>query len=294
MQAARNHVEASSVSPVPSRSKVLSCFMQKFTGHGGVRLAYLDEPGERNVSQAGRREAGENTGQPPILLIHGFASSHAINWVFPLWVKTLTGDGRRVILFDNRGHGRSEKLYDPVSYHIDLMAADALALLDHLGLERVDVMGYSMGARIGAFLTQAHPERVRSLILGGLGHHLADGATLPTGIADAMEAPSVDDLTDPMQRMFRTFADATKSDRRALAACIRGSRDILPEDKIGRMRLPVLIAVGTKDEVAGDPERLAVMFPAARVLAIPGRDHNRAVGDPVYKTGVLDFLGNLE
>jgi hypothetical protein len=135
---------------------------------------------------------------------------------------------------------------------------------------------------------------VRSLILGGLGHHLADGATLPSGIADAMEAPSIDDLSDPMQRMFRGFADATKSDRRALAACIRGSRDVLPEDKIGRMRLPVLIAVGTKDDVAGDPERLAAMFPAARSLPIPGRDHNRAVGDSVYKAGVLDFLKDLE
>ena len=259
--------------------------MQKFTGQGGVRLAYLDEKGDQEASRAG---------QPPILLIHGFASTHAINWVFPLWVKTLTADGRRVILFDNRGHGRSEKLYDPADYHIDLMAADALALLDHLGIGQADVMGYSMGARIGAFLAQAHPARVRSLILGGLGHHLADGATLPAGIADAMEARSVDDLTDPMQRRFRSFADATKSDRRALAACIRGSRDILPEDKIGRMRLPVLVAVGTKDEVAGDPERLGVMFPAARGLTIPDRDHNRAVGDPVYKTGVLDFLRNLE
>ena len=252
--------------------------MRDFSGEGGVRLAFLDEPAVGDDRDA------------PILLIHGFASSHAINWIFPLWVKALTEAGRRVVLFDNRGHGRSEKLYDPASYHIGLMAADALALLDHLGLARVDVMGYSMGARIGAFLTQAHPERVRSLVLGGIGHHLADGGTLPTGVADAMEAASLDDLTDPMQRMFRSFADATKSDRRALAACIRGSRDLLPEDKIGRMRTPVLIAVGTKDDVAGNPFQLAAMFPAARVVSIPGRDHNRAVGDPLYKAGVLEFL----
>lgn len=254
--------------------------MQEFKGTGGVRLAYLDEPA-----------VGEDRGQP-ILLIHGFASTHAINWVFPLWVKTLTEDGRRVVLFDNRGHGRSDKLYDPGSYNINLMAADALALLDHLGLDKIDVMGYSMGARIAAFLAQAHPERVRSLVIGGLGHHLAEGATLPTGIADAMEAASLADLTDPMQRMFRGFADATKSDRKALAACIRGARDNLPEDKIGKMRMPVLVAVGTKDEVAGDPFRLAAMFPAARVLTILGRDHNRAVGDAMYKAGVVAFLGD--
>lgn len=256
--------------------------MEEFRGSGGVRLAYLDEPA-----------AGVDRGEP-ILLIHGFASTHAINWVFPLWVKALTDAGRRVILFDNRGHGRSEKLYDPGSYHISLMASDALALLDHLGLERIDVMGYSMGARIGAFLAQARPERVRSLVLGGLGHHLADGATLPVGVADAMEAASLDELTDPMQRMFRSFADATKSDRRALAACIRGSRDLLPEDEIRAMHLPVLVAVGTKDDVAGDPFRLAALFPTAEVLPIPNRDHNRAVGDIVYKNGVLDFLSHRE
>ena len=253
--------------------------MQDFKGGGGVRLAFLDEPGAAGPDDT------------PVLLIHGFASSHAINWVFPLWVKALTEAGRRVILFDNRGHGRSEKLYDPGSYHIGLMAGDALALLDRLGVARADVMGYSMGARIGAFLAQAHPERVRSLVLGGLGHHLADGGTLPVGIADAMEAPTLADLVDPTQRMFRAFADATKSDRRALAACIRGSRDLLPADKIAGMRLPVLIAVGTKDDVAGDPFRLAALFPSARVLTILGRDHNRAVGDPSYKAGVLEFLG---
>ncbi len=256
--------------------------MQEFTGSGGVRLAFLDEPA-----------VGADRGEP-ILLIHGFASTHAINWVFPLWVKTLTEAGRRVVLYDNRGHGRSEKLYDPGSYHIGLMADDALALLDHLGLQRIDVMGYSMGARIGAFLAQAHPERVRSLVLGGLGHHLVDGATLPVGVADAMEAASLDDLTDPMQRMFRSFADATKSDRRALAACIRGSRDLLPQEKVRTMDLPVLVAVGTKDDVAGDPARLAALFPRADVLPIPNRDHNRAVGDPSYKNGVLDFLSHRE
>lgn len=256
--------------------------MQEFRGHGGVRLAYLDEPA-----------VGDDRGEP-ILLIHGFASTHAINWVFPMWVKALTEAGRRVILFDNRGHGRSEKLYDPGSYHISLMAADALALLDHLGLQRIDVMGYSMGGRIAAFLAEAHPERVRSLVLGGIGHHLADGATLPAGVADAMEAASLDDLTDPMQRMFRAFADATKSDRKALAACIRGSREFLPEAKIATMFMPVLVAVGTKDDVAGDPFRLAAMFPNAQVLTISGRDHNKAVGDATYKSGVLDFLSVRE
>jgi pimeloyl-ACP methyl ester carboxylesterase len=175
----------------------------------GVRLAFIDErpaPGDR----------GE-----PILLIHGFASTHAVNWVFPRWVKTLTETGRRVVAFDNRGHGRSEKFHDPAAYAMQKMAEDARALLDHLHIETADVMGYSLGARIAAFFAKAHASRVRSMILGGLGHHLVDRAGLPLAIAEAMEAPSLAALVDSTQRMFRAFAEATKSDLKALAACAR-------------------------------------------------------------------------
>ena len=244
----------------------------------GVRIAYVDVAAESG-------DLGE-----PILLIHGFASSHRINWVNPRWVDTLTRAGRRAIAFDNRGHGGSEKLHDPAAYHSDVMARDAKNLLDHLGIRRADVMGYSMGARIGAFLALAEPDRVRSLILGGLGAHLIEGVGLPIGIAEAMEAPSLDSLADPMQRLFRAFADQNHSDRLALAACIRGSRQTLDEDEIGRIAQPALVAVGTRDEIAGDPHRLAALFPRGEALEIPGRDHNLAVGDKVYKAGALEFL----
>lgn len=254
--------------------------MFEFSGQG-VRLAFVDE-----------RPVGFDRGEP-ILLIHGFASNHAVNWFFPQWVKTLTEAGRRVIAFDNRGHGRSEKFYDPAAYAAPKMAEDARALLDHLGIETADVMGYSMGARIAAFLAKAHAARVRSLILGGLGHHLVDGAGLPLGIADAMEAPSLADLTDPKQKLFRAFAEATKSDLKALAACMRGARQVLSEAEVGAINLPVLVAAGTQDDIAGDPHRLAALFPAARALDIPGRDHNRAVGDTIFKEGVLEFLDQL-
>ena len=244
----------------------------------GVRIAFIDVAPE-----------GADRGEP-ILLIHGFASNHRINWVNPRWVETLSKAGRRVVAFDNRGHGDSEKLYQPDDYHSAVMARDAANLLDHLGIGRADVMGYSMGARIASFLALAEPERVRRLVLGGLGAHLVDGVGLPLGIAAAMEAPSLDDLTDPMQRMFRAFADQTKSDRAALAACIRGSRQTLSEAEVARVVCPALVAVGTRDEVAGDGHRLAAMFARGEPLDIPGRDHNLAVGDKVYKAGVLAFL----
>jgi pimeloyl-ACP methyl ester carboxylesterase len=195
-----------------------------------------------------------------------------------------------VIALDNRGHGQSSKRYDPADYHTALMAGDVRALLDHLGVARADVMGYSMGARITAFLASTHPDRVRSAILGGLGIRLVDGVGLPESIAEALEAPSLDAVSDPTGRVFRAFGDQTKSDLRALAACIRGSRQTLSHAEAAALRVPVLIAVGTKDTVAGSAQDLAKLIPGAEALDIPDRDHMLAVGDRVYKSRVIDFL----
>ena len=226
----------------------------------------------------------------PVVLVHGFASNKEVNWVYPGWVTTLTRAGRRAIAFDNRGHGASTKLYDPALYHSDLMADDIRALLDHLGLARADVMGYSMGARNAAFLARAHGDRVRSAILGGLGIHLVEGGGLPGSIAVALEAPSIEEVTDPQGRIFRAFADQTNSDRLALAACIRGSRQSLSPSEVARIKAPMLIAVGTEDKVAGSPHELAALVPGARALDIPNRDHMLSVGDRVFKEAVLAFL----
>jgi pimeloyl-ACP methyl ester carboxylesterase len=248
-----------------------------FFSSQGVRLAYIDVPPESGSGD-------------PVLLVHGFASNHAVNWVNTLWVTTLTRAGYRVIALDNRGHGQSQKLYRPEDYDSSVMAGDLRRLLDHLGLERADLIGYSMGARIAAHLALLSPARARSVVLGGLGIRLVHGVGLPIGIADAMEAPSLDDLTDPMQRMFRAFAEQTRSDLKALAACIRGSRQTLTEEEVASIRAPVLVAVGTKDDVAGSGPALAELMPNARSLEIPGRDHNLAVGDKLHKQGVLAFL----
>jgi pimeloyl-ACP methyl ester carboxylesterase len=239
--------------------------------HGAVEIAYFDQ--------------GEGE---PIVLVHGFASNKEVNWVYPAWTTTLKG--RRVIALDNRGHGGSSKLYDPAEYHLRLMTEDVRALLDHLGIERADVMGYSMGARIAAFLAHDHPARVRSAILGGIGSALLTGG-LSENIADALEAPSLDQITDPVGRAFRQFAEQTRSDLMALAACIRGSRQRMTEDEAAAIRVPVLIAVGSKDAVAGSPHNFARLIPGAQVLEIPNRDHMLAVGDRVYKSGVVKFLG---
>jgi pimeloyl-ACP methyl ester carboxylesterase len=239
----------------------------------GVTIAYLDE--------------GEGA---PILLIHGFASNIQVNWVATGWTQTLKRAGFRVVAIDNRGHGQSEKLYDTAVYGAAMMAEDARRLLDHLGIARADIMGYSMGARIAAFLTLAHPERVRSVVFAGLGINMVHGVGAPGPIAAALEAPSADDVKNDAARSFRVFAEQAGSDRKALAACIRSSRDKIAAEELGRIARPVLVAVGTTDVIAGSGPELAALIPGAEALDIAGRDHMRAVGDKIYKQGVLDFL----
>jgi pimeloyl-ACP methyl ester carboxylesterase len=171
------------------------------------------------------------------------------------------------------------------------MADDVRALIDHLGLPRADVMGYSMGARNIVFLAVANPEHVRSAVLGGVGGHLVGGVGLqPDVIVQALEASSLAAVTDPTGYAFRAFAEQTRSDLRALVACMRGSRQPLERGALAGLAVPVLVAAGTKDSVAGSPEELASLIPGAQVLAIPDRDHMLAVGDRAFKAGVLKFL----
>jgi pimeloyl-ACP methyl ester carboxylesterase len=238
-----------------------------------VEIAYVDEG------------AGE-----PVLLIHGFASNVQVNWIEPGWVRFLTSNGFRAIAFDNRGHGLSQKLYRPEDYSAPVMAEDARRLLDHLGIPRAHVIGYSMGARIAAFLALAHPDRVRTCVFGGLGYNMVRGMAGTGPIAHALEAQSIDQVTNPTARTFRAFAEQTKSDLRALAACIRASRDPITAADLGQLACPTLVVVGSDDVVGGSAQGLADLIPNGEALEIAGRDHMKTVGDRRFKEGTLAFL----
>ncbi len=246
--------------------------MQKFSSDG-VEIAYIDE--------------GEGT---PVLLIHGFASNVTTNWIDTGWVATLTKAGYRVIAYDNRGHGQSAKLYDLEAYGAPIMAEDARRLLDHLGIDQAHVVGYSMGSRIGAFLAFAHPARVRSLVFGGLGLNMVRGVAGTGPVAHALEAASIDEVTNSTARTFRAFAEQTKSDLKALAACIRSSRARITPEALATLTCPVLVVVGERDVIGGSPSGLAALIPGARAVQLPGRDHMKAVGDKDFKQAVLDFF----
>jgi len=250
--------------------------MQHFQ-HDGFDIAFLDRPANGAPGE-------------PVLLIHGFASNHFTNWVSPGWMKTLADAGYRSIAFDNRGHGESSKSYDPEAYTPEKMASDAAALLDNLGIEQAHVMGYSMGARIAAFLALQEPQKVATLVFGGLGIGMVDGVGDWDPIAEALLAPDPAQTKHPRGRAFRAFADQTKSDRQALAACISTSRELLSESDMARITQPTLVAVGTTDDIGGSASELAALMPNAVAFDIEGRDHMLAVGDRSFKARVVEFL----
>ena len=239
----------------------------------GVDIAFLD--------------GGEGD---PILLIHGFASNHVVNWGATGWIDTLKRDGRRVIAMDVRGHGRSEKRHDPESYPLALLADDAARLLDHLDIARADVMGYSMGARITVAMALAHQDRMRAMVLGGMGYAMVEGMKGEDEIVAALEAPSLDDVAAGAGRAYRKFAEQTGSDTLALGACMRMARQTFSPEQLATIHIPTLIAIGNKDSVAGSAEGLARLIDGAEVLVIPNRDHMLATGDRHYKEAVLAFL----
>jgi pimeloyl-ACP methyl ester carboxylesterase len=239
---------------------------------GGIDIAFVDE--------------GE--GQP-ILLIHGFGSDVGKCWRSTGWMDVLTGAGRRVIAFDLRGHGQSAKPYDPSLYSAKIISEDAAALLDHLSIESADIIGYSMGALIAAFLAVFHPGKVRSVVFGGL------GTTLKDGIGDSWDkvirtfhSSGRANLSE-LERQYH-FESVRNRDVEALAACMNVLRETLPSAHLERVQAPVLIAVGDKDEFAGSAGGLANLLPTSDVLTIPGFDHMGAIASTLFQRGVVEFL----
>ncbi len=229
---------------------------------------------------------------PAVLCIHGFASSGKVNWIDTGWVEALTGAGYRAITLDNRGHGASDKPYDPDRYYPRAMARDAVALLDHLGIARAAILGYSMGARISAFMAFEHEARVACAIFGGMGMNLVHGLSDGNDIIAGLLAPSLSGVTHPTARQFRIFAEHTGADRQALAACMETSREPMARADVRRIEVPVLVAVGEADATAGSPEPLAQLLPKGEAYVIPKRDHMRATGDKLFKAAALEFLGS--
>jgi pimeloyl-ACP methyl ester carboxylesterase len=244
----------------------------------GLRLAY-DDVGD-----------GE-----PIVLLHGFAADRRLNWKLTGWYETLSGAGYRVLAFDARGHGQSDKPSDIEAYRPEGIAADAVRLLDHLSIRKASLFGYSMGGRNAAWLLAHHSRRFRNVIIGGTGLNLLGPADArrwaQRGYALTPDNARSESLAIPA--MVPLYRRAMKRGGRtgALAACLMGSFPNMGKRDFARVKVPALVACGSKDTLSGSPIPLANSIPGAKAVVIPGRTHLSAVTDPFFKGAVLGFLG---
>jgi pimeloyl-ACP methyl ester carboxylesterase len=246
--------------------------MERFTSFDGTGIAYIT--------------TGPTDG-PDVLLLHGFAADHNLNWVAPGVVDALASAVHHVIALDARGHGQSDKPRDPEAYRADAMPRDAQALLDHLGVETVDVVGYSMGSVVSSRLVPIEP-RTRRLVLGGVGAGLATGSLPRANVANGLLADDPSTIDDPTARAFRKFADSTGADRHALHA-IQKAGVVRQGTPIGDIGVPTMVLVGRDDTLVGPPEPLAAAIPGAVVRVVDG-DHLSAVMDPAFSNAIVDFL----
>lgn len=227
---------------------------------------------------------------PLVVVVHGFASNRRVNWIDTGWVATLTDAGYRVAALDNRGHGESEKLYSPQAYTPSAMAGDVLNLAAHLESGSAALVGYSMGARIAAFAALAAPDKVKAVVMGGLGIRLVEGMADSEAIIAGLENPDFRAVKGTPGWSYRAFAQQTRSDLKALAACMRASRQNLSAGELAAMTPPVLVVTGSEDAISGAADPLARLIPKGEALTVEGRDHMKTTGDPAFKAATLDFL----
>lgn len=244
------------------------------------------------ASPDGVRIAYESVGEgKPIVLIHGFASSREQNWRSTGWIDRLAAAGFRVVSFDCRGHGKSDKPHQPEAYG-EHMIDDILAVMDAAIAPVADVMGYSMGSMLTVRFLMQHPERVRRAVLAGMGAtYFVESQAWRATIAGALEADDIGTIEDRVARRFRIFGAQKGKDRLALAACMRSPRHQYTQGDLKRSTRPVLVVCGENDDLTGPPEPLADAFADGRAVTLPNKDHMTAVGDPAYKKAVLQFLG---
>ena len=249
--------------------------MASFTSHDGVDIAY-DDAGPREGRAA--------------LLVHGFASNRHEAWKRTGWYAAFERRGQRVVAMDLRGHGESGKPHDPAAYDAETMVGDVVGLMDHLDLQQVDLFGYSMGSRLALAVARTHPGRVAHLIIGGVGERALQPSASGAALAQAMEADDPESIEVPLLKSFRQFADEQGEDRMALAAMVRGKSAPLTADDLAGLRMPVLVAAGSGDALAGDPQGLADHIPGAHAVTLPGCDHVNAIPHALLKAAVFDFL----
>jgi pimeloyl-ACP methyl ester carboxylesterase len=235
----------------------------------------------------------EGSGEP-VVLLHGLISSTEGNWQRPGIWGLLVDQGRRVIGLDARGHGQSDKPHAPASYENAAMVRDVGALLDHLQLQLVDLVGYSMGA-LTAIRFAERDNRVRRLVLGGIGgdprewgteEHIAARRARADRILAGLESDNPEGLTDPLAQRVRNVMEQRGNDLQAMAAIQKANRPVGGDVDVSKVTAPTLVICGADDFPA---EPLASVLPNGQAYVLPG-DHESVVGEAEFAKVVSAFV----
>ena len=240
------------------------------TAADGVRLAW--------------REMGEGR---PVVLLHGFLSDAATNWIKYGHAAAIAARGRRVILPDLRAHGESDKPHDARFYPPDVLASDARVLIEALGLSDYDLGGYSLGARTLARLlaTGARPGRV---IFAGMGlEGLTDTGRRAGHFRHILANLGQHERGSPAW-MAEAFLRTTRGDPVALLGIIETFVST-PLEQIERFDTPALVVCGADDQDNGSAPALAAALPNARYVEVPG-GHMSSVVKPELGEAMAAFL----
>jgi pimeloyl-ACP methyl ester carboxylesterase len=241
----------------------------------GYRIATYDHPAEANA--------------PVVLAVHGFSSSAYANWQATGWIRELGRAGYRVISFDQRGHGASDKPHDPAAYTMAAFVADAEAVIGAYLLDEVTWVGYSLGARVGWHAAIELPHRITRAVFGGI----PDGDPLTRFRVDEARAflssgrPVEDRLT---QSYLRMAAGIRGNDLEALVSLVEGMRGGAQPDPADPPSQPLLFATGSEDPILDASRTLAEACPAGAFYEIPGRNHFNAPTSRDFRARALEFL----
>lgn len=221
---------------------------------------------------------------PPVVLLHGLATSAARTWGDNGWVDLLRDAGREVLALDLMGHGDAPSPHDPRDYD-----GFEQHVIDALPAGRVDGVGFSLGARTLLTIAVDHPDRFHRIVVAGVGANLFDhDPERGRLIADAIAGTG--DLDDPTARYFSQLADAGDIDRLAVAALLRRSGPPFPAERLHRITCPVLVVLGDHD-FAGPADPLVEALPDARLVTLRNTDHFATPKAFTFLDAALDFLG---
>jgi pimeloyl-ACP methyl ester carboxylesterase len=257
-----------------------------FVGVEGVRA---EEPADSSFEASDGvrihyQELGEGT---PVVLIHGYTANSEWKWFKPGIAAALAGQGYRVVAIDVRGHGRSEKPHDAMKYGPS-MADDVVEMMDHLGIQRAHVHGFSMGGSILTQLLKRYPERVLSAIYGGSGPREVDAAQLARVPADP------DPASAPGDPPSEPWAEYPGFDRAALDAVREYPwTDEQRSIDLTKVTIPVLAIVGEYDRPNARIHRMKREVDDFRAVVLPGETHGSSHFNPAYTEALIGFLAGL-